>query len=239
MYSGKSVDVVREIPPLLNHCWVNLTHWLFFYSFASFTSPFFSSYFFLSLSLSCSHFPSLSLSLPPSLPKAYSCGCCCCTWNTSCLPSSPFTSSCHNYSYYLPFWICHVVSSLFPFILLLYNYGLSLSLSLSSSLSLPLSLPPSLSHTHSVFILYYVADALPYPFMRALGLKGMAVFFLLSYPVTLMFYYTGRDLSYRRWGSCVLGNGFVVCSAISLSPSMSYKFLSHPHPPPPPPSLCR
>jgi hypothetical protein len=57
----------------------------------------------------------------------------------------------------------------------------------------------NLAYCIEVFTVYYCADLLPYPFLRMLGPGGMAVFFLLVFPVLLAFYYIGRTLSYLRW----------------------------------------
>ena len=53
---------------------------------------------------------------------------------------------------------------------------------------------------HRVLFVHYVADQIPYPFLRALGVGGMMMFFLLVFPVILVFYYMGRILSHLRWG---------------------------------------
>lgn len=56
------------------------------------------------------------------------------------------------------------------------------------------------AYTMEVLFVHYVADQIPYPFLRALGVGGMMMFFLLVFPVILVFYYMGRILSHLRWG---------------------------------------
>ncbi|CAI8031986.1 KICSTOR complex protein C12orf66 [Geodia barretti] len=43
-----------------------------------------------------------------------------------------------------------------------------------------------------VFVMYYMADMVPYPFMRKLGTVGLAAFFAAALPAYLCFYYLGR-----------------------------------------------
>ena len=52
--------------------------------------------------------------------------------------------------------------------------------------------------------MYYLADIVPYPFLRQLGPSGMAAFFLLVIPVMMALYYMARTLAHFRWGEkCV------------------------------------